>query len=152
MAASAIASFPVISTLSMVLLPLRWFLLSIDFNCYIGTRLSTKGATDATFRFFYVNNVVPATVMLGRKGQHIFGTEGETQSTALTALSIDYYDSFWHVCAWSASVSNVRCGSSVRPSGESPRGWATGCLSHFVSVLCAAIGDVSDLHATANLL
>jgi hypothetical protein len=136
----------------MVSLPLLWFLLPIDFNCYVGTCLGTEGTSDATFRFFHVNNVVPAWIILGRIGQHVLGTEGDTQSAAFAALSVNYYGSFWHVCAWSASMSNVCCRSSVPPSGESLPSRMIGCLGRFVSVLCAAIGDVSDLHAAANLL
>ena len=78
----------------MVSLPLPWFLLSIDFNRYVGTCLGTEGTSDATSWFFHVNNVVPALVIVGRIGQHILGTEGETQPATLTPLSINYYGSF----------------------------------------------------------
>ena len=83
----------------MVSLPLRRFLLSIDFNRYVGTGLGTEGTSDTTFRFFHVNNVIPALVMVGRIGQHIPGAGNETQSATLTPLSVNYYGSFCHVCA-----------------------------------------------------
>jgi hypothetical protein len=88
----------------MVSLPLLRFLLSIDFNRCVGTCLGTKGTSDAKFRFLHVYNVVPAPVILCRIGQHILGTESDTQATALTPLSINYYSSFWHVCALSESM------------------------------------------------
>ena len=66
--------------------------------------MSTKGTSDAAFRFSHVNDVVPAAVILGRIGQHILGTESDAQAAALTPLSINYYCSFWHVCALSESV------------------------------------------------
>lgn len=112
----------------MVSLPLLWFLLSIDFNRYVGTCLSTEGTSDATFRLLHADNVVPAPVILGRIGQHILGTEGDTQSAAFAPLSINYYGSLWHVRVLSESMSNVcRC-SSVPPSRESPTGRIIGCL------------------------
>jgi hypothetical protein len=52
----------------MVSLPLRWFLLSIDFNRYIGAGLGTEGTSDTKLGFFHVNNVVPALVILSRIG------------------------------------------------------------------------------------
>lgn len=136
----------------MVSLPLLWFLVSIDFNRYVGTCLGTEGTSDATFRLLHADNVVPAPVILGRIGQHILGTEGDTQSAAFAPLSINYYGSLWHVRVLSESMSNVSRRSSVSPNRESAPGWMTGCLWHFVSVPCAAIGDVSDLHAAATLL
>jgi hypothetical protein len=77
----------------------RWplFLLSIDFNRYVRTCLGTEGTSDATFGFFHVNNVVAASVVLRRIGQHILGTKGDAQPAALTSLPINYYGSFWHV-------------------------------------------------------
>lgn len=136
----------------MVSLPLLWFLLSIDFNCYVGTRLSAKSTSDATFRFFHVNNVVPALVILVRIGQHILGTESDTQSAAFAALSINYYGSFWHVCAWSGSTSKACSCSTVLPDRESATGCMISCLWRFVNVLLAAIAYVSDSHAPATWL
>jgi hypothetical protein len=99
----------------MVSLPFLCFLLSIDFNRYVRTCLGTKGTSDATFRFFHADNVVPTSVIPCRIGQHILGTESDTQSTALTPLSINRYGSFWHVCAWSRSMSKVCRRSAVLP-------------------------------------
>lgn len=136
----------------MVSLPLLWFLLSIDFNCYVGTCLGTEGTSDATFRFFHVYNVVPASVILGRIGQHILGTKSDTQSAAFAALSINYYGSLWHVRVLSESMSNVcRC-STVLPDRESATGCMISCLWRFVNVLLAAIAYVSDSHAPTTWL
>jgi hypothetical protein len=89
----------------MVSRPLLRFLLAIDLYRYVGTCLGTEGASDATFRFLHVNNVVSASVILGRIGQHVLRTEGDTQPAALTSFSVNYYDSFWHVWALSESMS-----------------------------------------------
>jgi hypothetical protein len=99
------ASFPVIRILSIVSLPLLWLLLSIHFNRYVGTCLGTKSTSDAAFGFSHVDKVVPALVMLVRIGQHILGTESNTQSTALAPLLINCYGSFWYVCACSSNTS-----------------------------------------------
>jgi hypothetical protein len=85
----------------MVSRPLLWFLLSIDLYRYVRTCLGTKSTSDATFRLLHVNNLVPASVILGRIGQHIFGTESETQPAALTPFPVNYYGSFWHMRALS---------------------------------------------------
>jgi hypothetical protein len=112
MAASAIAAFPVIRVLSMMSPRRLLFLLSIDLNRYVRTGLGTEGTSDATFGFFHVNNVVAASVVLGRIGQHILGTEGDAQPAAFTPLWINYYGSFWHMFALSASALIVcRCSS-----------------------------------------
>jgi len=78
----------------MVSLPLLWFLFSIDFNSYIGTCLGAEGTSDAKFRFLHVCNFVPASVILCRTIQDVFGTDSYTQAAALTPLSINYYGSF----------------------------------------------------------
>ncbi len=83
----------------MVLLPLLRFLLSIDFNGYVRTCLSTESTSDAALGFFHVNNVVPAAVILLRIGQQILWTKSDAQSAALAPLTIDDYGSFCHVCA-----------------------------------------------------
>jgi len=124
----------------MVSLPLLWFLLSIDFNRYVGTCLSTKGTSDATFRLFHADNVVPAPVIFCRIGQHILGTEGDTQSAAFAPLSINYYGSLWHVRVLSESMSNVCRRSRIPPNRESATGCMTGGLRPFLSVLRAVIG------------
>jgi len=135
----------------MVSLPLLWFLLSIDFNRYVGTCLSTECTSDATFRLSHADNVVPAPVILGRIGQDILGTEGDTQPAALASLSINYYGSLWHVCILSESMSNVCRRSSVAPNGESAPSWMIDCLWHFVSVLCPAI-EVPVTRTPLNLV
>ncbi len=135
----------------MVSLPLPWFLLSIDFDRYVGTCLGTEGTADTTFRFFHVNNVVPALVIVGGVGEHILGTEADTQPATLAALLIDYYCSFWHVCALSENTYIVcRC-STVPPSKEATPSWMIRCLWHSIGVLCGAIGDFSDLPAAPSL-
>jgi hypothetical protein len=136
----------------MASLPLQRFLLSIDFNCYVGTRLSTKGASDAEFRLLHVYNVVPALVILCRTGQHIVGTEGDTEAAALTPLSINYYGSFWHVCAWSGSVLKVCRRSTVLPDRESATGRIMNCLWRFANVLCTALVYVSGSRAPTSWL
>lgn len=119
----------------MVSLPLPWLLLSIDLNGYVGARLSTEGTSNATFWFFHVNNIVPASVILGRIGQYILGTKSETQPAALTSLSINYYGSFWHVCTLSESMSRVCRYSRVLPDKESPTDYMISCLRWFVNVV-----------------
>lgn len=106
--------------------------------------MGTEGTADAMFRFFHVNNVVPALVIVGGIGQHILGTEGETQPTALTPLSINYYGSFWHVCALSEGMSKVCSRSRVLLDRESAIGCMINCLRCFANLLCAAIVYVSD--------
>jgi hypothetical protein len=101
MAASAIASLPVIRILPIVSLPLLWFLFSVDFNRYVGTCLGTKGTSDAPFGLFHANNVVAAPVILGGIGQHILGTESDAQSAPFTTLAVNYYGSLWHMRALS---------------------------------------------------
>ena len=103
----------------MVSLPLLRFLLSIDFNRYVGTCLGTEGTSDATFRLFHADNVVAAPVIFGRIVQHILGTEGDTQSAAFAALSTNYYGSLWHVWPFCESMSNVCRRSGVPPNRES---------------------------------
>ena len=152
MAASAIASFSVINTLSMMSLPVQWFLLSIDFNCHIGTRWSTKGTSDAAFGFSHVNDVVSAAVILDRIGQHVLGTESDRQAATPTPFSVNYYCSFWHVCALSENIQNVCRRSSVLPRREWAPGSMIGYLWHSVSVLCGAIRRGSGLHVAATLL
>jgi len=83
----------------MVSLPLLRFLLSIDFNSYVGTCLGTESTSDAAFRLFHMNNIVAASVILGRIGQHIFWTTSETKPAALTPFPVNYYGSFWHMRA-----------------------------------------------------
>ena len=136
----------------MVSRPLLWFFLSIDFNRYVRTCLGTEGTSDAAFRSLHVNNVVPTPVILRRIGQHILGTEGNTQAAALTPLLINCYCSFWHVCAWFGGISKVCSRSTVLSDRESALGSTRGCLWHFVSVLCAAIRGASRLYAAGNLL
>lgn len=97
----------------MVSLPLRRFLLSIDFNRYVGTGLGAEGTSDTTFRFFHVNNVIPALVMVGRIGEHILGAGSEAQAAALTPLSVNYYGSFCHLCALCGTMSTVCRGSTA---------------------------------------
>lgn len=123
----------------MVSLPLLRFLLSIDFNRYVGTCLSTEGTSDATFGLFHADNVVPAPVILGRIGQDILGTEGDTQPAAFAPLSINYYSSLCHVCIPSESRSNVCCCPAALLSRELSLGWMMGCLGHLVSALWPAI-------------
>lgn len=152
MAASAIAAFPVIRVLSMMSPRRLLFLLSIDLNRYVRTGLGTEGTADATFGFFHVNNVVAASVVLGRIGQHILGTEGDAQPAAFTPLWINYYGSFWHVCAFCESVSMVCRSSSVLPDRWPSIDCLTSCLWRFVNVPRAAIAYVSDSHAPAAWL
>jgi len=102
----------------MVSLPLLWFLLSIDFNRYVRTCLGTESTSDAAFRLLHVNDVVPASVILRRIGQHILGTEGDAQPAALTPVPVNYYGSFWHVCALSESMARVWHCSTVVPDRE----------------------------------
>ena len=136
----------------MVSLPFLWFLLSIDLNRYVGTCLGTEGTADAKFRSFHVDNVVPALVVVGRIGQHVLGTESNTQAAAFTPLLINYYCSFWHVCALSKSMQNVCCCSSVPPRREPAPGWMITCLWRFVNVLCAAAVYVSSSCALTTRL
>jgi hypothetical protein len=111
----------------MVSLPLPWFLLSIDFNRYVRTGLGTEGTSDATFRLFHANNVVPVLVILGRICQHILRTEGDAQSTALAPLSINYDGSLWHVWTLSESTAKIGRCSRVPLDGESATGCVVGC-------------------------
>jgi len=102
----------------MVSRPLLWFLLSIDLYRYVRTCLGTEGASDATFRFFHVNDFVSASVVLRRIGQHVLRAESDTQPAALTSFPVNYYDSLWHVCALSESVSRIATAPQLCRTGS----------------------------------
>jgi hypothetical protein len=102
----------------MVSLPLLWFFLSINFNCYIGTCLGTEGTPDAAFRVFHTNNIISVSVILGRIGQYILGTESQTQSAAFAPFSIDYCGSSWHTSALLGSILRLSHCSPVLPDAN----------------------------------
>ena len=87
----------------MLSLPLGRFLLSIDFNRYVGTSLGTKGTSDTTFGSGHVNDVVATSIELARIGQYVLGAGCDAQPAALAAPPVNYYDPFWHTCAPSQS-------------------------------------------------
>jgi hypothetical protein len=104
----------------MVSLPLLRFLLSIYLNRYVGAYLGAEGTPDAALRFFHPDNIVATLIILRRIGQHILGTESQTQPATLAPPLIDYYFSLGHVCplfpspsAPGAAISRKAAGFSV---------------------------------------